>query len=394
MFRKQELKEFLENLYSRGVVGCSIAVLRDGKETFRHYTGFADKENETPMERNTIFRIYSMTKVVTVTAALQLYEKGLFHLNDPLELYMPEFSNMKVTELTPNGSEQIRPAQRQILIKDLFCMTAGFTYNGYDGRESVSVRGVKKLEAELELQWPDKTYTLQEYIRRLAQVPLAFEPGTHWQYSLAHTVLGGLVERLSDMSLGEYMKQNIFLPLGMEDTFFRIPEDKKMRLAALYQPDGDGGVQKVTNKDACFMPKAVYENGGGGLLSTLDDYLKFAYALCKGGAGSNCRRILGRKTVDFMCQNHLNEEMMKDLNWPRLAGYGYGLGVRTMVNLQAGGCNGSIGEFGWSGMAGSWVLMDPMESLTVVYMQQLLSDEVNTYIQPRLRTMIYAALGD
>lgn len=232
--------------------------------------------------------------------------------------------------------------------------------------------------------------TVQGMSQVLSKVPLAFDPGTHWHYGLSHDVLGALIEVLSGKSFGEYLEENIFAPLGMRDTSFRLPPEKRDRLAARYLLEDGRRVRVGADVDEDYQPDATYESGGGGLLSTLEDYTRFAQAMACGGSLEGVR-ILGSQTIDLMRQNHLSPQQMEDFNWPFLAGYGYGLGVRTMVNPQAGGCNGSLGEFGWCGMLGTWVMIDPAERLTAVYMQQL-TPNLEAYHQPRMRSVIYGSL--
>lgn len=363
--QKENLIRFLEDRDHLDVTGNALLVKRNGQELFRHFSG-----DSTP---ETLYRIYSMTKVVTVTAALQLYEKGMFTMEDLLGDYIPEYKNVTVWD-----GEKAVPAQHPIRIRDLFCMSAGLTYEGDWGE---TPRRLKAIRAELEKACPGESYSTLDYVRRIPEAPLAFEPGTHWNYSLCHDVLGGLIEVLSGETLGEYMKHHIFEPLGMKHTFFRCPAELKDRMA----PNGDDG------NDAKFGPNARYEAGGGGLLSTADDYMRLAETLTRMGTSEDGVRILGRKTVELMRMDQLDEELKKDFNWDYLKGYSYGLGVRTLKDPALAGIAGSKGEFGWCGVLGTWVLMDPEEKLTVVYMHQRYPN-LEKYVQTHLRAMIYAAI--
>ena len=213
-------------------------------------------------------------------------------------------------------------------------------------------------------------------------MPLAFEPGTHWRYSLCHDVLGAVIEVLSGQLLSEYMQEHIFAPLGMQHTFFRYAEEEKDKLVLCKAHDIGFGMHQ---------PQAKYESGGGGLLSTLDDYMKFANTLTRGGTSADGVRILGRKTIDLLRSDQLNKTQKKDFNWDYLRGYSYGFGVRTMQDVAEAGIPGTVGEFGWCGYLGTWVLMDPEEQLTVVYMHQS-NPNLEKYVQTHLRAMIYSAL--
>ena len=382
-----KVTEFLETQKAKGIAGCSCMIFKDDEKVYEHYTGYADIEKQIPVTADTIFRIYSMTKVIVCTAALQLYERGLYNLNDPLADYMPEFKNCKVYKTMPNGVVRVAPATNQITVKDLFTMRAGITY---DDPSSKTGRGVIDMMKRMEEQYPKRTYSTREFAKQFASIPLAFEPGTHWNYSMCHDVLGAFIEVISGKTLGEYLKENIFEPLGMNDTAFHFGEDKLSRLATMYTPK-DGGIVPFNHPWDNYGLDSVYESGGAGLMSTMSDYMKFANTLTRGGTSKEGVRILGRKTIDLMRTNHLTDEQLKDFDWFTQLGYGYGLGVRTLIDKAAGGVNTSYGEFGWSGMAGTWVAIDPEEKLTVVYMQQRIPN-LEDYTVARLRAAIYGCL--
>jgi CubicO group peptidase (beta-lactamase class C family) len=375
------LKSFVEN----GPAGCSLAVMHQGKNVFQDYVGYAEQETQTPIKEDTIFRIYSMTKVVTCTAALMLYERGLFLLNDPLENYLPEFKNPQVYRIDGQGGVYASPAKSSILVKDLFTMTSGLTYPG-NGNETER-QLVKELNS---LKENGEKLTLRRLSQVLASVPLAFDPGAQWRYGYSHDVLAAFVEVVSGKKFSEFLQEEIFGPLRMVDTGFTISEEKKHRLAAMYNRLEDGKLIKNEHMDEHYQVDSVFESGGGGLLSTLGDYSRFACMLANAGEFEGTK-IIGKHTINLMTTNHLNPEQMANYNWDYLAGYGYGLGVRTMMDQAKGGINGSIGEFGWSGLAGTWVLVDLKEKLSAVYMQQMLPN-FEAYHQPRLRNVIYGTL--
>ncbi|MDM5327480.1 serine hydrolase domain-containing protein [Neobacillus sp. CF12] len=379
------LRQLLRSFVEKGPAGCSCSVTRNGETVFEDYVGFADIDTKNPISSDTIFRIYSMTKVVTCVAALKLYERGLYLLSDPIEEYLPEFSHPQVLVTGENGEHTITPATRSITIKDLFMMTSGLTY-GWG--ETETERQVKLATESLarKKQLGEKT-DIRSLTQALAAIPLAFDPGTQWQYGLSHDVLGALIEVLSGKSLGRFLKDEIFEPLAMNDTFFNIPKEKQHRLASLYIRDENGSLTINTEMDEHF---SAYESGGGGLFSTLSDYSRFAHMLANDGELDGVR-IIGRKTIELMATNHLQPEHFQNYNWPRLAGYGYGLGVQVMMDRPAGGSNSPIGEFGWNGLAGTWVTIDPKEKLSAVYMQQMLPN-FEEYHQPRLRSVIYGSI--
>jgi len=380
----EKLHPLLKSFVDKGPAGCACSVTYQGETRFEDYVGLQDLESAKPITADTIYRIYSMSKVVTCVAALMLYERGLFLLNDPLEEYLPEFKDPKVYRMTEKGEKYITSATRSIRIKDLFTMTSGLTYEG-DGNETE--REVKKV---MQLLRRENTFNVRKLSVALAKIPLAFDPGTEWRYGLSHDVLGALIEVLSGKTFGEFLSEEIFQPLSMNDTFFKIPDEKKHRLCSLYVRNEEGSLLKNTRLDEQYQPGTLFESGGAGLLSTLSDYSTFAHMLANGGELDGVR-ILGRKTVELMSTNHLTSDQLSFYNWDYLAGYGYGLGVRTMKSPAAGGSNSSIGEFGWSGLAGTWVLIDPKEKLSAVYMQQMMPN-LEAYHQPRLRNVIYGSL--
>lgn len=378
------LKSFLVN----GPAGCACSVIHNGELRYQEYFGYADLDTKTPISPDTIYRIFSMTKVLTCTAALMLYERGLYLLNDPLGEYLPEFKNPQVYRYTANNSLYTSPAATPILVRDLFTMTSGLTYDDNDtetGRQISNAMAELKQKEEVGLK-----YDIRDFSKVLAGIPLSFDPGTHWRYSLGHDILAAFIEALSGKKFGQFLKDEIFEPLGMKNTFHRLPEEKKHLLCSFYDRTINGRMDKSTLPDTHIHSDSIFEGGGSGLLTTIGDYARFAQMLAQGGELDGSR-ILGRKTVELMSANHLNSQQMADFNWSHLAGYGYGLGVRVLVNPPAGGCNGTIGEFGWAGKLGTWLLIDPKEHLSLVYMQQLFPS-LEAYQAPRIHNVVYGAL--
>jgi CubicO group peptidase (beta-lactamase class C family) len=386
------LKSFIE----KGPAGCACTVVRRGETLYEGCFGSADLTLNKPITTDTIYRIYSLTKVVTCTAALMLYERGHFLLDDPIEEYLPEFKDPRVFRRNPNGEWQATPAASSIRIKHLFSMTSGLTYGAMPGiriKEEFmeTARQTGKLMDDVNRKAAaGEKISMRDFSKALASIPLAFDPGAHRQYGFSHDILGVLIEVISGKTLGEFLQNEIFQALGMKDTFFRIPDDKKDRLCSLYDRSEDGTLAKNTKMDTHYQTDAVLEMGGAGLLSTLGDYSRFAQMLACGGELDGVR-ILSSNTIRLMASNHLGPAQMADFNFPIFAGYGYGLGVRVMIDPAVGGSNGSIGEFGWSGAAGNYVLIDPKEQLSAVYMQQMFPN-FETYHHPRLRAVIYGAL--
>jgi CubicO group peptidase (beta-lactamase class C family) len=381
----------LEHFTEIGPVGCAISISLNGTTMFEHYQGFADAEKGLPITRDSIFRMYSNTKMLTITAALKLYEKGLFLMNDPIEEYLPEFARPMVCRYASNNMIKVEPSSRSITIRDLFTMCSGITY---EGEHNMTQSGIAKIKDEFEKKGG---YGTREFVKALARIPLAFEPGSHWNYGLGHDVVGALIEVVSGKSFGEFLKDEIFDPLEMNDTGFFLTDANRNCLTTLYHRQ-DGKLVPNYADDVNYEASHRYESGGAGLLSTLPDMTTFAMMLCAGGTLKG-ERILGRKTIDLMRRNHLSEQPLRDFEktcadgkWEFLSGYGYGLGVRVMIDPTMGGCNGTVGEYGWAGAAGTWMLVDPEEKLAVVYLHQLKPDNREEYCHPRLRAAIYSEL--
>ncbi len=333
-----KLTKTLDSFVELGVPANDCIVYYKGKEVYRHKNGYMGNE---------LFNIYSCSKPITCAAALQLYEKGLFKLEDKLSDYMPEFKEMVVKE----ADGTLRPAKTQITIKDLFCMTAGFTY-------WLRTPHLMRCREETEERCP--TRLTMEY---LAKEPLLFDPGERWEYSLCHDVLAALVEVLSGMPFAEYVKKNIFEPLGMNRTDF-LPDYSVVspQIAPLCAWDADIKAAKVVpSKVPVYRLGTEYASGGAGCVSTVEDYIKFAEAMRKGDV------ILKKETIDLMQTHCLTDEQMRTC-W--VDGYGYGLGVRCKK-----GENGAP-DFGWGGAAGAYLAIDRENEFTFFYAQHLLSTPI------------------
>ncbi len=385
------VSEFLDrHLSEYHVKGASCAVVHHGHEVFRHHTGVMNDEGK-PVSDETLFRLYSMTKPVTAVAALQLYEQGKYLMNDEVGKYIPAFYNMTVAQMKENGTYAWwnAPSTKPIRVRDIFTMTAGLTYGGFNHPAEIATSAaLDKLAAET-----NQEYTTRQFADMLGEQPLLFTPGEHWNYSYCLDVLGALIEVWSGETLGEYFENHIFKPLGMNDTTFHLPTEKRDRLTTFWEYNFENdSYKKYTESDRPMYPGKCFESGGAGLISSLDDYLKFAKMLCGLGTSPEGVRILSPATVNLMRTDHLNDVQRKDLDWEVLIGYGYGLGVRTLVDKTAGGSLSNIGEFGWNGMAGTYLLVDPTEDLVIVYMQQLYPS-MEGQIQPRLRNMVYSCLN-
>ncbi len=386
MSTTKDLDNLLDKFAAETVPGCGCIVMKDGKVLYEGYRGTADIATGRKVDENTIFRLYSMTKVIVCTAAMIQFERGAFLLNDPYYLYFPEYKNTMVADREGNGGFKIRPAKSPILVKHTFNMACGLPYPSPTSGHPTDA-GMTKIRKELEEKGP---YTLQDDVRAMGSVPIRFDPGEHWLYGFGHEMVAALVEKTSGMSIGEFLKKEIFEPLGMTSTGYRYEGDQADRMIRLYniEEDGtytdDGGV-----RDARHLPDAVYEGGGAGLFSTLHDYAIFTQMLANGGT-LNGVRILGKNTIDLMRRNMLSETQLKDFTNSYLDGYGYGLGVRTMMD-PAGCSNSTPGEFGWTGAAGTWTSIDPENHFSAVYMHNTFPNN-EEYHHMRIRAAAYGLI--
>ncbi|MEQ8692949.1 MAG: serine hydrolase domain-containing protein, partial [Pseudomonadales bacterium] len=367
-------------------------IARNGRVIYSETYGLADREANRAMTEDAIYRIYSMTKPITALAVMMLYEEGHFFLNDPVARYIPELANLEVALSTADGNTgiisdgtqsrgvgegdkdltgQTRKPARQPTIRDLLTHTAGFTYGVFGNTE------VDKLYRKAELM--NRNMNLKEFVTRLGQIPLQYEPGTRWHYSVAVDVQGRLVEAISGMTFWEFLRTRIFEPLDMKDTYFTVPEDKLPRLAQLYAPEGTAGGGFATPAtgpglevaapatSAGYVEGTEFHGGGGGLVSTARDYLRFAQLMLNGGELDGVR-LLSPKTVELMTANHLGDIRM---GFNR-GGAGFGLGYGLVLDPGEAGEVSSAGEYNWGGAAGTRFWNDPEENLIGLFMVQSL----------------------
>ncbi len=376
-----ELKKFLDFIVQWRIPGADCAVYYKNKPVFRYCAGYADIKAKKPITIDNLYNLYSVTKVITCTAALQLFEKGKFLMTDPLWEYLPEYKEMYIQRKIDNDETELIKAKNSIKVCDLFTMSAGLTYN-------LNTQPIKSVKEETKGECPTR-----EIVKAIAKDPLLFEPGTHWNYSLCHDVLGALIEVVSGKKLSEYLEENIFKPLEMNDTSFYLTEEKKQRMAMQYRFDDLTNTTADVSIKNGYVLGSMYESGGAGLISSVDDYIKFANVLCNKGRTINGEEILSKHTIDLMKTNRLDEILLQDFNWIHMSGYGYGLGVRTLMDRAKAGALSPIGEFGWGGAAGAYVMIDPDNELAVFYAQHMLNSQ-EPFVHPRIRNITYKCLGN
>ncbi|BBI30902.1 serine hydrolase domain-containing protein [Cohnella abietis] len=355
-----KLTAYLNRFYEeKNIPGVGLAMYYKHEPVFEHYTGYADVDNRIVFGPDTIFRLYSATKVITCTAMLQLVESGRVKLSDPLYAYIPEYEHVTVRHQLPDGAQELRPSTVPITIEHLLSMTAGIEqYDTPEARRVIAESGGEGRTLDV--------------IRALAKEPLLFEPGTRFKYTVCHDVLGAVIEVVSGKPLGAYMQDHIFDPIGMTDTSFDLKDET--RFAKLYNRF-NGKTHKAESIGESFnlKPGRAYESGGGGLYSTVPDYTLFAEALCNYGLAPSGERILRPETVNDLRKRRLHAEAQQDFasfGGVSKSGYSYGLGVRTLVNPEDNNALSMKGEFGWDGARGCYVVIDPDAQITLFYAQQ------------------------
>lgn len=385
---KQAMDRVIQREVETGQIAGAVAlVLHKGKEIYFNTLGYADKDKEIPMRRDTIFHMYSMTKPITAAAVMILAERGEIDLRDSVSKYLPYFAGQKV--LQKDGS--LVPVERESTIWDMLHMTSGIPYPDVS-HEAGRQMDVLFKELIHRRECGERVDT-QEYLEHIAKIPLAFQPGSQWMYGLSADVLGGVVEAVSGKRYSEFLKEELFQPLGMKDTGFYVPEEKKCRLAMRYEwqeesrslvPFLGSHLGEYYNEDVAF------ESGGAGLVSTIDDYSHFAQMMLHKGE-HNGKQILGRKTVEFMTQDRLTPAQKQNYNWDSVKGYGYGCLMRVLTDQGEAGSNASLGEYGWDGWTGNYVTMDPVDDMVLMYFIQRCNAGTTDAVR-RLRMITYAAL--
>ena len=388
------IDEHLQRNYldSNRYVGTLMGIYRRGELGYVSSMGLMDREAKRPMSRDTIFRIYSMTKPITSVALMTLYEKGLFQLDDPVSEYIPSFRDFEVYQEGVIGNFKTSGLEREMTVRDLLTHQSGLTY-GFMERTNVDY-AYRELGIEKESQ-----ESLQEFVELLTTIPLEFSPGKAWNYSVSTDVCGYLIEVISGQTLDEFFRREIFEPLDMVDTGFYVSSDKKTRLASCYEYEE---LKQPKLVDDAITGKYLHPpqvlSGGGGLVSTLDDYMSFCKMILNGGDAAD-HRIISRKTLDLMSSNHLaNGGDLRSCAYGRWSetsytGVGFGLGFSVLLDPGSSQVSGSIGELAWGGAASTAFWIDPLEDLAVVFLTQLLpSSQFN--VRRELRSLVYSAISD
>lgn len=374
---KALLADYLDSLGQCGIPGCECVVVYNHEIIFRHTSGYSDHGMKKPLTGSNTYWIYSVTKLVTCTVVMRLIDEKLIDLDAPVSDYLPEYKNMMIK--TDSG---LVPAKISPTIRHLLSMQSGLNYN----INSPSIRKV--------FEDTGNKATTRQVIRALANEPLDFEPGTHFQYSLSHDVLGAVIEVVTGKRLGECFDEYVFKPLGMKDTGFRLTSGLKARMSDQFKFDMNSMTSSPIPCINCYALSENFESGGAGLISTADDFILFLDAMCNGGISADGYRLVSMKSIDMMRTDQLSESSKKNFDsWGR-TGYSYGLGVRTLVEKEKSGVRSPLGEFGWDGAAGAYALIDVENHLAVFYLQHVTNcGYVYDVVHPRIRDLTYEMIG-
>lgn len=368
------LTRYLDATASRGIPGCDLVVTRGHEVVYRHMSG--EREPGAAMRGDETYWFYSASKLFTMTAGMQLIERGALRLSDPVSKYLPEYAFLTVLD----GGE-VRPARMVMTVEHLMTMQGGLDYD----TNSAPIRAC--------LARYGQAATTRQLAAAFVRKPLLFDPGTHFRYSLCHDVMAAVIEAASGMRFGEYLRQNIFEPLGMRAMTFSPDAALLGRLAARYHWDRqERPIEEARAANFCRI-SAAHESGGGGLMGDVDSYIRLPDALANGGVGCTGARILAPASIDEMRRNRLNGDSRRDYDvLCEKRGYGYGLGVRTLTD--AASSRSPLGEFGWDSAAGAWSLIDPEHHLAAFYAQHVLNcKRAYDEFHPAIRDLIYEGLG-
>ncbi len=384
-------------IQSQKIAGCQIAVARHGHPAYFKSFGSMDLERGKPMADDAIFRIYSMSKPITSVALMMLYEKGYFQLNDPVSRYVPSWRNHRVWVSGEGESMVTEAPKRPVTFRDVLSHMAGLTYGG--GLPGVGVEHpIDLIYRGLKIRSSNTQDTMMGFLDKLGQVPLRYQPGEQWMYSLATDVCGALVEVISGKPFAQYLQDEIFGPLDMVDTAFQVAPDKVDRFCANYQRGADKALKLLDDPaTSAFTQTPGFKSGGGGLTGTTADYMRFCEMLRRGGELDGVR-ILGPRTLAMMHMNHLpggrdmTQVALGSFSETAYEGVGFGLGfASTQGVVEAGGLG--VGDYYWGGAASTIFLVDPVEDLTMVFMTQLMPSGTFNF-RGQLKSLIYSAIID
>ena len=383
------LDKLIQDFADNSIPGCSIAIMQGDKFLYQGNAGYADIESKKPTTVHSMYRQASTTKLFTYAIVGMLYEEGKFLFSDPIGDYLPEWQNTKKFVVRPDGDIDTVPVEHPITIRNAVAMMCGLPYC-MAPVANPSTPTMAAMSRQMEELLKKGVPTLRDEVRAMAEVPVMFEPGSHWHYGFGSEITGALVETWTGKPLREVMKERIIEPLELEDTDTFITPENKDRLVTNYRKEADGTLTPSPdfydkNNDPAVTPVGARPN----LLVSASDFAVFMQMLANGGTYKG-RKLLGAGTVEMLHTNQLGEVQMKDFENDYLAGYGYGLGFRTLMT-QKYGHNGHLGAFGWTGGTGPWVEADPVDHLSIAYMHNMMPNE-ELYHHHRIRSVAYGCL--
>ena len=384
----EKLTAYIDSLETRyGVPAADCIIMKDYEVIYRHMAGHADHDKQIPLAGNEYYYLFSATKVITMTAALQLIEQDKLALDDKVSKYLPEYDSMRVIDRAfefnvfpmqmPTRDEPSHPAKNKIRIIDLMSMMGGLTYD-------IASEAIKEA-----IEKSGGKANTRELVRAMAEMPLICEPGTRWSYSLGHDVMAAVIEVASGEKFGDYLNAHIFETLGAKDILFT---DDSIKAAAMYNFNFMDGTMTPIPQGNHYKLTENYESGGAGLMSTVEAYVTVINALANGGVGANGARILSEDSIKRFMQGVTTGEALKDFKSGGKGAYSYGLGVRVKDSMESG--RTPIGEFGWDGAAGAYALIDPINHISLFYVQHILGfPTVYSEIHPEIRDLAYEGMG-
>ena len=384
------LEQYLDSLNEEyGIPALDLIVTKGHETVYRHAAGFSDPDGKRPVSPKDIYLLYSCTKLITMTAMMQLIEQGKAGLYDPVGRFLPEWNHMTVIDadfrsrpedFSPTLREPAHFARNQVRIIDCMSMMAGLTYD-------LNSEGIREaLEKNPEA-------STREVVAAIARMPLLYEPGTHWRYSLGHDVIAAVIEVISGERFSDYLRNHLFDPLGIDDLTCHLTDEQWSRLSAVYEYQPDTKKMKlVPHPKNRYMLTPNYESGGAALAGTADSYMKVVEALANGGVGRNGARILREESVLMFTHSVLSGKALSEFRTVRFLEYAYGLGVRVKTTDALGWS--PVGEFGWDGAAGGYALVDPFNRIGIFYVQHVHNFlEGYTVLHPRVRDLVYKGLA-
>ena len=385
------IDRLLQGFVDGGLPGCAMEIAKDGETLYRGFFGYADLEKKLPVTESSVFRLASMSKLSLVTVMMMLYERGKFLLTDPVYSILPEWEHTTKFVINPNGYQEIVPTKKAVTIGDVLSMKCGLPYCNFPGQADSET--LRIMQQRMQPLWDRGHFTLREQLKAMADVPQLFEPGEHWLYGFSSEICAGIIEEVCGKSIDAVFEELLFEPLGMDSTRSHYFGDMKERMVQFYALGENGQPPSPchTPLDDKHLPGKEHECGWARLFSTTGDFSRLMQMLACGGV-YNGTRIMGRKTIDLLRTNTLTETMLReDFTNDYLAGYGYGYGMRTLMDPYAGHHNGSVGAFGWTGGSGTWAEADPAEGVSIVYMHNL-QPNLEEYHHLRMRAVAYGCL--